>query len=69
MVVYAYLLALRDRSLALRDRLLRAGADRGDVPGWVLVTVMSAGIVAALVAVAGDKLRQVFLTAINRVSP
>ena len=68
MVVYAYLLALRDYSLALRDRL-RGGDDRGDLPGWVLVTVMSAGIVAALVAVAGDKLRQVFLTAIDKVSP
>ena len=69
MVVYAYLLAIRDHSLALRDRLLRMGDDRGDVPGWVLVTVMSAGIVAALAAVAGDKLRQVFLAAIDKVSP
>ncbi|MGZ4666070.1 MAG: hypothetical protein ACXV5Q_13835 [Frankiaceae bacterium] len=60
---------MRDHSLALRDRLFRAGGDRGDVPGWVLVTVMSAGIVAALVAVAGDKLRQVFLAAIDKVAP
>ncbi len=33
----------------------RAG-ERGDVPGWVLITVMSAGLVAALWAVAGPEL-------------
>jgi hypothetical protein len=27
-------------------------SERGDVPGWVLITVMSAGLVAALV---GDR--------------
>ena len=38
--------------------------DRGDVPGWVLVTVMTAGLVAALWAVAGDTLTNVFEAAI-----
>jgi hypothetical protein len=31
-------------------------SERGDVPGWVLITVMSAGLVAALWAVAGPQL-------------
>ncbi|MGZ4438335.1 MAG: hypothetical protein ACXVW6_11875 [Nocardioidaceae bacterium] len=30
--------------------------ERGDVPGWVMVTVMTAGIVAALWAIAGPQL-------------
>jgi hypothetical protein len=42
--------------------------DRGDVPGWVLVTVMTAGLVLSLWAVAGPRLEQVFTDAIDRVS-
>lgn len=30
--------------------------ERGDVPGWVLITVMTAGLVATLWAVAGPQL-------------
>ncbi len=33
---------------ALRRRLSHGGNDRGDVPGWVLITLMTAVIVAAL---------------------
>lgn len=42
--------------------------DRGDVPGWVLVTLMTAGLVIALWAVAGPALTRVFTTAIDRVT-
>ena len=42
--------------------------DRGDVPGWVLVTLMTAGLVLALWAVAGPALSGVFETAIERVT-
>ncbi len=41
--------------------------ERGDVPGWVLVTLMTAGLVVAIWAIAGDALITVFNTAINRV--
>ncbi|MEJ5946192.1 hypothetical protein WDZ17_12910 [Pseudokineococcus basanitobsidens] len=41
--------------------------DRGDVPGWVMVTLMTAGLVVALWAVAGPRLQQVFTTAMDRV--
>ncbi len=41
--------------------------ERGDVPGWVLVTLMTAGLVVALWALAGDLLQQAFTDAINSV--
>lgn len=44
-------------------------ADRGDVPGWVLVTLMTAGLVSALWLVAGDALVNLFQTAISHVAP
>ncbi len=45
----------------------RADRERGDVPGWVLVTLMTAGLVIAIWAIAGPALSNVFETAINRV--
>lgn len=44
-------------------------ADRGDVPGWVLVTLMTAGLVSALWLVAGKALVNLFETAISHVAP
>ena len=41
--------------------------ERGDVPGWVLITVMSAGLVAGLWAVAGDQLEQMLRAALSSV--
>ena len=46
-----------------------APADRGDVPGWVLVTLMTAGLVSALWLVAGQALVNLFETAISHVAP
>ncbi|WP_343834159.1 hypothetical protein [Glutamicibacter creatinolyticus] len=42
--------------------------ERGDVPGWVMITLMSALLVAALLAVAGPRLQELFNQAIDRVS-
>jgi hypothetical protein len=42
--------------------------ERGDVPGWVLVTVMTAGLVAALWAVAGPQLAAMLRAALSSVS-
>jgi len=47
---------------------LREQRERGDVPGWVLVTLMTAGLVIALWAIAGPALVDVFQTAIDRVT-
>jgi hypothetical protein len=41
---------------ALSRRARPLGKDRGDVPGWVLITLMTAGIVMALWIVAEPKL-------------
>ena len=40
---------------------------RGDVPGWVLVTVMTAGLVGALYSLAKPQLSQMLTTALNSV--
>ena len=53
-------------ALTLRVRE-RARDERGDVPGWVLITVMTAGLVAALWAVAGPQLNQMLRDALQSV--
>jgi len=40
---------------------------RGDVPGWVLVTVMTAGLVMAIWGVAESQLRSMLTSALNQV--
>lgn len=42
--------------------------ERGDVPGWVLVTLMTAGLVVIIWAVAGPALTSLFEQAIQQVS-
>lgn len=54
----------RTRLRALREALRD---DRGDVPGWVLITLMTAGLVIVIWAIAGPALSQVFEQAIDRV--
>lgn len=57
----------------VRSRLRRTwrsvvDEDRGDVPGWVLVTLMTAGLVVAIWALAGPALADLFDQAISRVA-
>ena len=54
-------------SIALRTRMSARG-ERGDVPGWVMIVVMTAGLVAILTTVAGPQLRSMLATALNSVS-
>jgi hypothetical protein len=49
---------------AVRCRV-RDGRDRGDVPGWVLITLMTAGIVTALWVVAEPTLRNLLTNALD----
>lgn len=42
--------------------------ERGDVPGWVLITLMTAGLVVVIWALAGPALADLFQQAIERVS-
>ncbi len=56
---------------AVPDRLVSAGRherERGDVPGWVLITLMTAGLVTALWKFAGPALTNLFDNAIHSVS-
>jgi hypothetical protein len=46
----------------------RAFDDRGDVPGWVLVAVMTAGLVTALWLVADGQLTALFNRAVTSVT-
>ncbi|MCQ6271664.1 hypothetical protein M8J71_14365 [Pseudarthrobacter sp. R1] len=41
--------------------------ERGDVPGWVMITLMSAVLVAALLALAGPALEAMFNQAMDKV--
>jgi len=43
--------------------------ERGDVPGWVLVTIMTAGIVAVLWQFAEPYLRDILEQALEAVAP
>ena len=46
---------------------LRHDAERGDVPGWVLITIMTAGLVTVVWAVADDQLKDILDRALNSV--
>lgn len=52
---------LRSLTAALRS-------ERGDVPGWVLISLMTAGLVIIIWGVAGTALTGVFEQAISRVT-
>ena len=62
-------------STSMYVRLRRAVAntrlrdERGDVPGWVLVTIMTAGIVAVLWQFAEPYLRDILEQALEAVAP
>jgi hypothetical protein len=51
----------------LAQRRQGSGDERGDVPGWVLITVMTAGLVAGLWAIAGPALEGMLRQALDSV--
>jgi len=53
--------------LQIRIRSVFAGDD-GDVPGWVLITLMTAALVLVIWALAAPALASIFQNAIDRVS-
>ncbi|NUO36190.1 MAG: hypothetical protein HOQ27_14170 [Dermatophilaceae bacterium] len=65
-----HIIATRSRAraaLASVGHRIGGARDRGDVPGWVLITIMTAGLVTALWAIAGPQLGQLFSDAISDV--
>jgi hypothetical protein len=57
-----------DRLAILLFATDRQRDDRGDVPGWVMVTLMTAIVVAALTPFVGDELRALLVRAFSMVS-
>ena len=49
-------------------RLAEQDDERRDVPGWVLITLMTAGLVIIIWGLAGPALSSVFEQAIERVT-
>jgi hypothetical protein len=55
------------RAQSMRAALRSARADRGDVPGFVMVTVMTAGLVVAVFAVFREAILEAVRSAIDGV--
>ncbi|MDO5503302.1 MAG: hypothetical protein Q4G67_09040 [Actinomycetia bacterium] len=55
-------------STRLRAHLQGAREERGDIPGWVMVVLMTAALVAAVWVIAEPALRGLFSDAIDDVS-
>ncbi|MEV7648026.1 hypothetical protein [Arthrobacter sp. NPDC089319] len=51
-----------------RKSVRSADGERGDVPGWVMITLMSAVLVAGILALAKPALEGLFNDAIGRVT-
>lgn len=60
--------ALHRATQPIRRRLADDDPERGDVPGWVLITIMTAGLVTDLWLIAGDLLVQLFVDAVEAVT-
>jgi len=58
---------MKELFVLLLVRPLGRRDERGDVPGWVLVTVMTAGLVMAIWGLADDQLRQMLEDALDSV--
>lgn len=63
------MLSVLSAAVLVRLRTALGGEDpeRGDVPGWVMITLMSAVLVAGILAVAKPALEGMFNDAMNQV--
>ncbi|MCQ1999238.1 hypothetical protein [Arthrobacter zhaoxinii] len=52
-----------------RTALMPGDPERGDVPGWVMITLMSAILVAGLLVLVQPALERLFESAIEQVQP
>lgn len=54
---------------SIKTRIVhRLASEVGDVPGWVLITLMTAGLVILIWALAGPALSEIFQNAIAKVT-
>ena len=63
----SFLLRAWVRTQLLIARSMRTRDERGDVPGWVMVVVMTAGICAVLYGLAKTQLTGMLQSALNEV--
>ncbi|MCW2766766.1 MAG: hypothetical protein JWO11_2725 [Nocardioides sp.] len=54
-------------AFALSRRRIRRRNERGDVPGWVMITVMTAGLVMGIWGLAEGQLQSMLSNALNQV--
>ncbi len=54
-------------AVATKNRVEGPDRERGDVPGWVMITLMTAGLVTAIWAFAGPALERLFTGAVADV--
>ena len=59
---------LADILSGLHQRVAGSDPERGDVPGWVMITIMTAAIVLVLWGFADDALVNAFEDALNSVT-
>ncbi|HVV29312.1 MAG TPA: hypothetical protein VHC41_00385 [Mycobacteriales bacterium] len=65
---FGCLIALTD-SVTRRVRALSGGRrDRGDIPGWVMIAIMSAAVVVVLIPFVGPIIGRAFSNAVDSVS-
>jgi hypothetical protein len=57
------------RLVALYLRVGGGRPDRGDVPGWVMITVMTVAIATVLWGLASDTFQRIFNAAFSSVGP
>ena len=55
-------------ALVLHQRWQDEDRERGDVPGWVLITVMTAGLVTAIWALLGGRIATLLNNALDSVT-
>ncbi|GLB66885.1 hypothetical protein AHIS1636_13240 [Arthrobacter mangrovi] len=61
-------ITMSQAAIRLRTTFTDDDPERGDVPGWVMITLMSAVLVAGILAIAKPALEGLFNDAMGRVS-
>jgi hypothetical protein len=62
-------IALRQKLITMRDSFFaRLKDDRGDVPGWVLVVLMTTGLVTAIWTIAAPRLTAILKNSLDSMN-
>ena len=62
-------IALRQKLITMQDSFLaRLKDDRGDVPGWVLVVLMTTGLVTAIWTIAAPRLTAILKNSLDSMN-